>query len=98
MEQRQIGVREPLAGQPAGAAARQDVVEIAEIFRQPRLAQVSGALRRLRLLVLVVTTAGDGMMAVVNLGNEIGDGELQPVHPEAAGIVLRRQSMTLAEE
>jgi hypothetical protein len=84
------------ASQPV--PSREDAVEIAEVFRQPFFAKFFAALRRFRLLVFVVPAAGDGMMGVVHLGHQIGEGQLQLMHPEAAGIGFGREPMPLAEE
>ena len=53
------------------------VLEIAQELRQTLRAQVGRAARRRVLLGLVVLGAGDRMVAVVDLGHQVGDRELQ---------------------
>ena len=51
---------------------------------------MAGATRSLVALVLVVKAARDRMMAVVDLGHQVRDGQLQLMCPQATGFVARR--------
>src|SRR5206468_9885752 len=82
---------------PAGIA-RQHALEIAEVFRQPLFDQIMRTAMRFALLVFVIEAGGDRMMAVVNLGNKIGDRKLKLMRPQPSGPCCRRQRVPFAEK
>lgn len=75
------------------AIALQQPPEIAEIFRHPRAPEFIGALFGGLALILVIQRRAERMMGVVNFQHEIGDRELQLMHPQPACFRLRRQTM-----
>src|SRR5205823_6351785 len=81
----------------AAAIAFEHVLEISEIFRRTVLEEVSGTALRLPLLVLVVEPAADRMMGIMRLHDEIRDGQLQLMNPQASGFVLGREPVAIAE-
>src|SRR4029077_477197 len=72
----EVDVGEVLADEPAAPVALQHVLEPAEITRHALLHEDARAALRFLLLVLVVEAAGDGVVSVVDLTDEVGDGEL----------------------
>src|SRR5215468_984974 len=82
----------------AAGVARQHVLEIAEKFRRPLFEKTARAPFGFRTLILVVEPAGDGVVAVVNLNQKIGDRQLQLVCPQAGRILARCQSVAGADE
>ena len=93
LEQRQIDIGQPAAGDVRTAAALQQPLLIAELFRHPFFPELPGTLFRGRPLVLVIQRYPDRMMGIVNLGHEIRDGQLQLIDPQPPRLGLRRQTM-----
>jgi hypothetical protein len=60
LEQRQVDIGQAAAGDVSPAIGRQQVLEIAEIFRHASLPEFIGAFLRRRLLVLVVQRGPSG--------------------------------------
>jgi hypothetical protein len=48
-------------------------------------------------LLLVIEVAGDRMMGVVDERDQVGDGELQLVHPQPSGLPTRRKAEPSAQ-
>ena len=80
---RQIGIGDLLARQPAFAVgvALDHPLEIAEVLGQPVGEEFLAASQRLGFLFLVIKAAAERMMGVVDFGNEIGQRQLQLMHP-----------------
>src|SRR5580704_10369386 len=97
LEQREIDIGDATAGNKRPAACLQYLLEIAEIFRHALLPELLGALLGGRALILVVQGRPERMVGVVDLQHEIGDGQLQLVHPELWAFRLRRQPTATAE-
>jgi hypothetical protein len=97
LEQRQVDIGQAAAGDVSPAIGRQQVLEIAEIFRHAFLPEFIGAFLRRRLLILVVQRGAERMMGVVNFQNQIRYRELQLVHPQFAGLRLRRQPVARSQ-
>ncbi len=97
--ERQIGIARARADQITVAARimRQHFLEIAEKFGQPVLAEILGAAQRCGLLVLVIKARRDRVMSIVNLGDEIGHGELELMGPKLAGRGSGRQTEPASE-
>ena len=78
----------------AGAVgvALQHALEVAEAFRQAVVEEGRRSRFRLLLLVVVIELGRDRMVRVVNLGDEVGHGELQPVGEEAQRLGGRREA------
>ena len=71
------------------AAAAKHVLEIAEELRRAVPPEFGGAAHRLLPLILIVERARNRVMSVVDLHEEVGNGELQLVRPQPAGLVAR---------
>src|SRR5215471_11314797 len=97
LEQREIRIAELAADEIGAAAVSQHALEIAQEFRQAMAPEIfRGELRR-RALLLVIEVAGDRMMSIVDQHHEVGDGELQLMHPQPSGLVARREAEPPAE-
>src|SRR5262249_53609141 len=95
LERRQVDIGPLPSHQPpprAPLVAPEEVLEPAEISWDALLHEVPGAPLRLPLLVLVVQATGDRMVAVMGLGDEVGDGELDLVRFGPEGLVPGRES------
>src|SRR5712691_2880259 len=97
LEQGEVDVAEPAAEELGPAALADHALEIAQEFRHAIAPEVRGAALRGRALLFVIEPARDRMMGVVDVGDEIGDGELQLMRPQRAGFVARRKPKTRAE-
>ena len=93
LEQRQVDRAETGADGVflPGRVVAQHPLEIAEIFRDAVLKEGGGARLGFLPLVLEIKAGRDRVMGVVNLGHEIGDGELEPMGEQAPRLVLRRK-------
>src|SRR6185437_581308 len=100
LKHRQIDVSQLRAGKVALPAliTRQQRFEVAEKLRQPILQKILGPPPRFLLLVFVIQTGADRMVGVVNLDQKIGEGQLQLMRPEPAGLLLRGEPETRAQE
>ena len=58
----------------------------------------AGAPLRFLFLVFVIQRDADRVMGVVRLVDQVGDGELQLVRPQAPLLRARRQAVARAEE
>jgi len=76
LEKRQIDVGNRVADEYAAVIARQNLLEVIQKLRQTLSSEILRAPLRFPLLLFVIQAAGDRMMAIVNLGDSIGDGEL----------------------
>src|SRR5262249_59345400 len=74
--------------------APEHLLEIAEIFGYPRFEEIAGATLGLRTLVLEIEAAGNRVMGVVHLVDEIGDCQLQLMRPQPPGLAGRYQVVT----
>src|SRR6516165_7313503 len=81
----------------ARLVARQYLLEVAEVFRYPQFQKILGTALRLRTLVLVIEAAGDRVVGVVRLVDEIGDRQLQLMGPEPPGLARRHELVTRSE-
>ena len=77
LEERQIDVGNRVADENAAAVALQHLLKVIQKLRQTFGCEILRAALGFALLLLVIQAAGDRMMRVVNLGDPIGDGELQ---------------------
>ena len=94
---REIDVSQPAPDQILAAILLQHALEIAEEFRHAIAPEILGAPLRRRLLLLVIEPARDRMVRVVDLDDEIGDGELELMRPKPSRLVARRQIQARAE-
>jgi len=76
LEKRQIDVGNRVADEYAAVIGRQNLLEVIQKLRQTLSSEILRAPLRFPLLLFVIQAAGDRMMAIVNLGDSIGDGEL----------------------
>src|SRR4051794_20092215 len=91
LEQGEVDIAE-LAAEHIGAAALvEDALEVMQELGQAIAPKILGRELGGGALLLVVEIAGDGMMGVVNQHHQIGDGELQLMHPQPPGLVPGRQ-------
>src|ERR1700722_11184688 len=99
LEQRQVDGREFVAHnvRRSRRVIAQDLLEIAEIFRDAVLKEGRGARLGFLLLVLEIEVGRDRVMRVVNLRDEIRDRKLQPGGEDAACFILWRESEFWAE-
>src|SRR6516165_323419 len=93
LEQRKIDIGQPAARSPGAAACVEQPLEIAEKFRQAFLPEFSCALVRLAPLVLIIERGPERMMGVVNFEHEIGNRQLQLMHPKLCCFRLRCEAM-----
>src|SRR5260370_905494 len=91
LEHRQIDVARPAADHAGAAIVLKNTLEKAQEFRYPVTPEILRAPPRRRALLLEIKPARHRMMAVVNMGDEVGDGELQLMRPQLSGLVARRQ-------
>ena len=100
LKRRKIGVSEPRVDQKFGAARipLEHPFEITEVFRQAFPDQVMGPPFRFALLVFVIEAGRDRVMAVMNFGNEIGDGELKLMRPQSTRDRRGCEAMPFAEK
>ena len=82
LEQAEIDISELAAEQEMAAAARQNLLEVAEEFRHAIAPEIPGAALGRRNLLLEIEPAGHRMMRVVDLDHQVRDGELQLVRPQ----------------
>src|SRR6476619_2376781 len=75
LEQREVDVAQPAADKVLAAVLLQHALEVVEEFRHPIAPEILAAPPRRRALLLEIEPAGDRMVSVVNLDDEIGDGE-----------------------
>ncbi|GAE50525.1 hypothetical protein XPU_2057 [Xanthomonas arboricola pv. pruni str. MAFF 311562] len=73
------------------AGLLQHLLEVAQELGQAVVAQILGALGCLGFLVFVIQAGGDRMMAVVHLGHQVGDGQLQLQCLDALCVRVRHQ-------
>src|SRR5262249_50676726 len=97
LEQREVHIAYPSSRYVAAAIVLQELLEIAEIFRNALVPEFLGALLRRRLLVLVVKRGTERMVGVVDSTHEIGDGRLQLMYPKFSRLRLRREPVSRAE-
>ena len=81
LEQREIGVSCPAAGEIGAAIVLQQPLEIPQIFRHAFLPEFLGAFFCRLTLVLIIQRHADRMMGIVNLHDKIRDSKLQLMHP-----------------
>src|SRR3954471_17195892 len=87
LEQREVDIAE-LAAEHIGATALvEDALEIMQELGQAIAPEILGRQLGGGALLLVVEIAGDGMMGVVDQHHQIGDGELQLMHPQPPPLV-----------
>src|SRR6476620_6619220 len=97
LEQREVDIAE-LAAEHIGAAALvEDTLEIMQDLGQAIAPEILGRQLGGGALLLVVEIAGDGMMGVVDQHHQIGDGELQLMHPQPPRLVAGRKPEPPAE-
>ena len=97
-EERQINLGNCVADEKPAAVALQDLLEVTQKLWQPLGCEILGAPLGFALLIFVIQAAANRMMAVVNHGDSIGDGELELMRPKAASVLFRRESEARAEE
>src|SRR5260221_2493689 len=95
-----IRVRELRAHHPRALprVALDHALEVAEEFRDAVRAEILRLALGFALLVLVVEARAHRVMRVVRFGDQVGDGELQLVHPQPARGIARREPVAFAEE
>src|SRR6185295_741366 len=67
-------------------------LEVAEKLRQTLAEEMPRIGERLYLLVFIVKTVRDGVMSMLNLHHQIGNGELNLMYPEALAFIIRRKA------
>src|SRR5438552_14351916 len=77
LEHREIDVRDFPSDQVGAVVVLERALEVAEELRQALTQKVRRAFLRLAFLILVIQPAGDRVMGVVYLGDEVGERELQ---------------------
>src|ERR1700749_2935176 len=92
LEQREVDIADPAAGDPGTAAFAEQPFEIAGKFWNPLVPEFFRAFFRRASLIVVIEAWAERMMGVMNFHDEVGDGELQLMHPQPAGLRLRRQA------
>src|SRR5262245_9060334 len=97
LEQREVHIGQPAAEDIRTAALLQHALEIAHEFRQPVAPEILRGELGGRPLFFVVEIAGDRVVGVVDQHDEIGDGELQLMHPQPPCLVARRQPQPRTE-
>jgi hypothetical protein len=97
LKEREIDISQPAPDQILAAILLQHALEITQEFRHAIAPEVVGAPLRRRLLLLIIEPARDRMVGVVNLDDEIGDGELELMRPKPSLFVARRQIQARAE-
>src|SRR6516165_8579007 len=97
LEQRQVRIGELAADEIGAAAVCEHALEIAQEFRQAVAPEIFGGELCRRALLFVIEVAGDRMMGVVDQHHEVGDGELQLMHPQPSGLVAGREAEPPAE-
>src|SRR5207248_128724 len=80
------------ASEQPGSVALKHLLEVAEELRHAIAPKVPGAALRRRNLLLEVEPARHRMMGVVDLDNQVRNGELQLMRPEPLGLVFRRKA------
>src|SRR6185437_4069011 len=91
LKQRQVNVSEPSPDHILAAVVLEHAFEIAQKLRRAMAPEIGRAPLRRRLLLLVIEPAGNRVMRVVNVYDQIRDGELQLVRPQPSGLVARRK-------
>src|SRR5260370_30006941 len=69
-----------------------------QVLRRPVLQKIGGAPLCFAALVLIIESACDRVVGIMDLDHEVGDRELQLVCPQTPGIAARRKPMTHAKE
>src|SRR6202040_2941689 len=98
LKQRQIDIAEAAADDDFAAILFQHALEKAEIFRYAVAPEILGSPPRGRALLLEIQPARDRMMGIVDLINEVGNGELQLMRPQATGFIARSKFQTRTEK
>ncbi len=98
LEHRQVDVRGRAPDEVLPAAMRERPLEVREEFRHARVDELRRAPLRLGALVLVVEARPHGVVRVVDLVDEVRDGELELVRPAPPLLVRGRQPEAGAEE
>src|SRR6202050_302456 len=94
---RQIDVARATADHMGAAVVVQHALEIAQEFRHPVAPEILRAPPRCRALLLEIEPARHRMMGVVDIHDEVGNGELQLMRPQLSGLVARREIQPLPE-
>ena len=97
LEQREIDIADAAAGDPGAAAALQQPLEIAKIFRHALLPEFIGALFGRPALVLVIQRRPERMMGVMDFDDKIRDRQLQLMQPQPSRFGFRREAMARPE-
>src|SRR5262245_25994749 len=97
LEQREVRIGELAADEIGAAAVGEYALEIAQEFRQAIAPEILRRELRRGALLFVIEIAGDRVMGVVDQHHEVGDGELQLMHPQSSGLVAGREVKPAAE-
>src|SRR5262245_28968994 len=97
LEQGEVDIAQASAEHIVAGASLQHPLEIAEIFLRPPLPEFRRIAVRFLALVFVVERRPDRVVGVVNLLDEVRDGELQLMGPQPPRLVLGREAMARTE-
>src|ERR1041384_8172435 len=97
LEQAEVDIGEPAAGEPWPAALRQDHLEITEELWHAITPEIPGTALCRGDLLLEIEPACHRVMRVVDFDDEVRDGELQLMQPQPLGLVLRGEPKPRAE-
>src|SRR5215469_582342 len=98
LKQRQVDIAEAPTKDESAAVLCQNPFEIAEIFRHAVAPEILASPPCRRALLFEIEPARDRMMRVVDLVDEVRDGKLQLMGPQACGFAARGEIQAWTEK